>query len=145
MIARAADDAGAERRRRASGMQSGAVRAAVLGVNDGLVTNISLILGVVGAAATPEVVLLAGVASLVAGAVSMAVGEYISMRAQVELLDRLLVEEGEAIAIPSARTRSCRRPCSAMASIRRRHARRPWICPEIPGGRWRYTPGRSSA
>ena len=69
----------------------------MLGINDGLVTNISLILGVVGAAATPEVVQLAGLASLVAGAGSMAVGEYISMRAQVELLERLLVEEREAI------------------------------------------------
>jgi vacuolar iron transporter family protein len=91
------DGTGAARRQRATTVQSGAVRAAMLGVNDGLATNISLILGMVGAAATPEVVRLAGLASLVAGAASMAVGEYISMRAQVELLDRLLVEEREAI------------------------------------------------
>ena len=91
------DGTGAERRQRATSVQSGAVRAAMLGINDGLVTNISLILGVVGAAATPEVVQLAGLVSLVAGAGSMAVGEYISMRAQVELLERLLVEEREAI------------------------------------------------
>jgi VIT1/CCC1 family predicted Fe2+/Mn2+ transporter len=91
------DGTGADRRQRVSSVPSGAVRAAMLGINDGLVTNVSLILGAVGAAATPEVVQLAGLASLVAGAGSMAVGEYISMRAQVELLERLLVEEREAI------------------------------------------------
>ena len=95
-------DPGAEaadggRRERARSVQSGEARAAVLGVNDGLVTNVSLIVGMVGAAATPRVVLLAGVASLVAGACSMAVGEYVSMRAQVELLERLLAEERAAI------------------------------------------------
>src|SRR4029453_5126871 len=79
-------------------VQSGTARAAVLGINDGLVTNIALILGVVGASADPSVVRLPGVASLVAGACSMAVGEYISMRAQVELLERLLTEEREALA-----------------------------------------------
>jgi vacuolar iron transporter family protein len=87
----------AERRQWATSVQSGAARAAVLGINDGLVTNISLILGIVGATDTPSVVQLAGLASLVAGAGSMAVGEYVSMRAQVELLERLLVEEREAI------------------------------------------------
>jgi len=58
---------------------------------------------VVGASADPSVVRLAGLASLVAGACSMAVGEYISMRAQVELLERLLTEEREAIARNPAR------------------------------------------
>lgn len=87
----------AERRQWATSVQSGATRAAVLGINDSLVTNISLILGIVGATDTPSVVQLAGLASLVAGACSMAVGEYVSMRAQVELLERLLVEEREAI------------------------------------------------
>src|SRR4030095_12977859 len=84
-------------------VQSGTARAAVLGINDGLVTNIALILGVVGASADPSVVRLAGLASLLAGACSMAVGEYISMRAQVELLERLLSEEREAIARNPAR------------------------------------------
>jgi VIT1/CCC1 family predicted Fe2+/Mn2+ transporter len=64
------------RRRQALSVQSGAARAAVLGVNDGPVTNASLILGVVGAGATGTVVQLAGLASLVAGACSMALGEY---------------------------------------------------------------------
>jgi vacuolar iron transporter family protein len=97
------DSTGAERRQRATSVQSGAVRAAMLGVTDGLAMSISLILAMVGAAATPEVVRLAGLASLVAGAASMAVGEYISMRAQVELLDRLLVDAREAIRTDPAR------------------------------------------
>jgi len=76
-------------------VQSGATRAAVLGVSDGLVTNVSLILGVAGADVSGKVVLLVGFASLVAGAASMAVGEYVSMAAQVDLLRRLLREFGE--------------------------------------------------
>jgi vacuolar iron transporter family protein len=96
----------AERRQWASSVQSGAARAAVLGINDGLVTNISLILGVVGATDTPGVVQLAGLASLVAGACSMAVGEYVSVRAQVELLERLLVEERQAIRANPERERA---------------------------------------
>jgi len=76
-------------------VQSGATRAAVLGVSDGLVTNVSLILGVAGAQSSGKVVLLAGLASLVAGAGSMAVGEYVSMAAQVELLQRLLADYRE--------------------------------------------------
>jgi VIT1/CCC1 family predicted Fe2+/Mn2+ transporter len=78
--------------RRARQVQSGAARAAVLGVSDGLVTNVSLILGVAGAQTSAKVVLLAGLASLVAGAFSMAVGEYVSISAQVELLQSLLAD-----------------------------------------------------
>ena len=87
----------ADRRQRALGVESGATRAAVLGINDGLVTNTSLILGVVGATSASGVVQLAGLASLVAGACSMAVGEYVSMRAQEELLTRLLDDERKAM------------------------------------------------
>jgi len=86
-----------DHRRRAREVQSGATRAAVLGVSDGLVTNVSLILGVAGADASNNVVLLAGLASLVAGAASMAVGEYVSMAAQVELLQRLLADYRESL------------------------------------------------
>jgi len=82
-------------RQRAREVQSGATRAAVLGISDGLVTNVSLILGVAGAEASGTFVLLAGLASLVAGAASMAVGEYVSMAAQVELLQRLLIDYRE--------------------------------------------------
>lgn len=68
----------------------GMARAAVFGVSDGLVSNVSLILGVAGANPGAGVVRLAGLAGLIAGAVSMAAGEYISMRAQTELYEREL-------------------------------------------------------
>jgi vacuolar iron transporter family protein len=84
-------------RQRAADVQRGTARAAVLGVSDGLVTNVSLILGISAAEAAPAFVRLAGFASLAAGAFSMAVGEYVSMRAQVELLERLLLDEAEKL------------------------------------------------
>lgn len=74
-------------------VQGGAARAAIFGVSDGLVSNVSLILGVAGASPAPAVVRLAGLAGLLAGAFSMAAGEYVSMRAQVELLERELEME----------------------------------------------------
>jgi len=70
----------------------GAVRAAVLGVSDGLVTNICLIVGLAGADASPSSVRLAAFASLLAGALSMAAGEWVSVRSQVELYSGLLDE-----------------------------------------------------
>src|SRR3954464_13907605 len=88
---------GESSQKRAADVQRGTARAAVLGVSDGLVTNVSLILGISAADASPDFVRLAGFASLAAGAFSMAVGEYVSMRAQVELLERLLVEEAEKL------------------------------------------------
>ncbi len=78
-------------------VQSGGARAAVFGISDGLVTNISLILGVVGAHPAANVVRLAGLAGLIAGAFSMGAGELISMKAQKELLQRELSIEKEAI------------------------------------------------
>jgi VIT1/CCC1 family predicted Fe2+/Mn2+ transporter len=101
-----ATQAAADRRQRAIGVESGAARAAVLGINDGLVTNTALILGVVGATDAGGVVQLAGFASLVAGACSMAVGEYVSMRAQVELLERLLNDELQAMQADPERERA---------------------------------------
>lgn len=74
-------------------VSGGAARAAVLGVSDGLVTNVSLILGVAGAHPGGSFVRLAGLAGLVAGAWSMAAGEFVSMRAQGELLERELALE----------------------------------------------------
>lgn len=71
-------------------VQRGAARAAVLGVNDGLVSILCIVLGVAGAGASTRNVLLSGFAGLVAGAVSMAAGEWISVRAQVELFDGIL-------------------------------------------------------
>jgi VIT1/CCC1 family predicted Fe2+/Mn2+ transporter len=87
-------------------LQGGVARAAVFGVSDGLLTNISLILGVAGASPPPAVVLLAGLAGLVAGAFSMAAGEFVSMSAQSELLQRELeVERRELERHPEAETR----------------------------------------
>jgi vacuolar iron transporter family protein len=72
---------------RARARASGWFRAAVFGANDGLVSNFSLVLGMAGAGSSPQVVLLAGLAGLLAGALSMAAGEYISVRSQRELLE----------------------------------------------------------
>lgn len=71
-------------------IQGGAARAAVFGVMDGLVSNVGLVLGMAGSAATPSLVRLAGLVGLASGAFSMAAGEYLSMRAQTELLEREL-------------------------------------------------------
>jgi vacuolar iron transporter family protein len=71
-------------------IQGGVARASVFGASDGLVSNVSLILGVAGANPPSSVVRLAGIAGLIAGAVSMAAGEYVSMRAQTELFEREL-------------------------------------------------------
>ena len=62
----------------------GCLRAAVLGANDGIVSIASLVLGVVAADATHSNVLIAGVAGLVAGAMSMAAGEYVSVHSQAD-------------------------------------------------------------
>jgi VIT1/CCC1 family predicted Fe2+/Mn2+ transporter len=78
------------RRHRGAG-QSGTLRAAVFGVNDGLVSNASLIMGVAGATQSvggdAGVIVLSGVAGLLAGAFSMAAGEYVSMRSQREMFE----------------------------------------------------------
>ena len=74
-------------------IQGGTARAAVFGISDGLVSNVALILGVAGASPGPGVVRLAGLAGLIAGAISMAAGEFISMTAQAELLARELSME----------------------------------------------------
>ncbi len=78
-------------------LQGGGARAAVFGVSDGLVSNVALILGMAGAHATAGAVRLAGLAGLIGGAFSMAAGEYVSMRAQSELLQRELDLERQAI------------------------------------------------
>jgi VIT1/CCC1 family predicted Fe2+/Mn2+ transporter/rubrerythrin len=86
---------------RASG-RSGTLRAVIFGVSDGLVSNVSLVMGVSGAAsANPKFVLLAGIAGLLAGAFSMAAGEYISMQSQRELFERqIALERAEMEAMP---------------------------------------------
>ena len=65
---------------------SGSFRAAVFGANDGLVSNLALVLGVSAAGLDSRLVLLTGVAGLLAGALSMGAGEYVSVRSQLELL-----------------------------------------------------------
>jgi len=77
----------AQPERRHKGYGGGNLRAAVFGVNDGLVSNTSLIMGVAGASAGAGSVITAGVAGLLAGALSMAAGEYISMRSQREMFE----------------------------------------------------------
>ena len=66
---------------------SGNLRAAVLGVNDGLVSNLSLVMGVAGGINDRDIILIAGVAGLLAGSLSMAAGEYISMRSQRDVYE----------------------------------------------------------
>jgi VIT1/CCC1 family predicted Fe2+/Mn2+ transporter len=70
-----------------SDVSGGWLRAAVFGAMDGLVTNTALVAGVGGGGAAPRAIVLAGVASLVAGAISMALGEYTSVKTQNEQLD----------------------------------------------------------
>lgn len=79
-------------------IQGGTARAAVFGVSDGLVSNIALVLGMAGAGPAPGLVRLAGLVGLLGGAFSMAAGEYVSMKAQSELLQRELDLERHEIA-----------------------------------------------
>lgn len=72
------------------------LRAAVFGINDGLISNMSLILGVAGGNASPHFIILAGVAGLLAGACSMGAGEYISVRSQREVFEyQIAIEKKE--------------------------------------------------
>jgi vacuolar iron transporter family protein len=78
-------------------IRGGGARAAIFGVSDGLVTNVSLVLGIAGASPGGGIVRLAGVAGLVAGSFSMAAGEFLSMSAQRELMERELDVERKAL------------------------------------------------
>jgi vacuolar iron transporter family protein len=78
------DDIG---KRHQNGAAGNALRAGVFGVNDGLVSNAALIYGVAGAAPDPSIIVLTGVAGLLAGAFSMAAGEYVSVRSQREMFE----------------------------------------------------------
>ena len=74
-----------------------ALRAAVLGANDGLVSNMSLVMGVAGATSGQSEILLAGSAGLLAGALSMALGEWISVKSSQELYERQMALEMDEI------------------------------------------------
>ena len=81
--------------------RSGTLRATIFGVSDGLVSNLSLVMGVAGASDQGGFILLAGIAGLLAGAFSMAAGEYISMQSQRELFERQIsLEKAELEAMP---------------------------------------------
>jgi VIT1/CCC1 family predicted Fe2+/Mn2+ transporter len=84
------------RHRAASG--GNALRAAVLGANDGLLSNFSLVMGVVGAAFSSQTILITGLAGLLAGAGSMAMGEWISVQSARELYERQIEVEAQEIA-----------------------------------------------
>src|SRR5580692_34914 len=75
----------------------GWLRAAVLGANDGILSTASLIVGVAAAAATQHNILIAGVAGLAAGAMSMAAGEYVSVSSQSDTEQAELVREGQEL------------------------------------------------
>ena len=93
------DDVGERHKDQASAASSGgSLRAAVFGVNDGLVSNLSLILGVAGAGTDSSIVILSGVAGLVAGAFSMASGEYVSVRSQREMYEHQIALERAELA-----------------------------------------------
>jgi VIT1/CCC1 family predicted Fe2+/Mn2+ transporter len=80
------------------GFGGGNLRAAVFGVNDGLVSNACLIMGVAGASASNSMILTSGVAGLLAGAFSMAAGEYVSMRSQREMFEYQIGLERDELA-----------------------------------------------
>ncbi|MBI4305262.1 MAG: VIT1/CCC1 transporter family protein, partial [Chloroflexi bacterium] len=89
----------AERARYEQGLAAaggGTVRAAVMGVNDGLVSNLSLVMGVVGGTSEASIIVLAGAAGLLAGAFSMAAGEYVSVKSQRDVYERMIeIERAE--------------------------------------------------
>lgn len=88
------------------GDRIGWLRAAVLGANDGVLSTASLILGVASAAASPQQILLTGLAGLVAGAMSMAAGEYVSVSSQADAEKADLAKEAEELLLdPAAETR----------------------------------------
>ena len=123
----------------------GAARAAVFGVSDGLVSNVSLILGFAGGGADASIVRLAGLAGAIAGGISMAAGEWVSVSAQNELIERELgIERRELLANPTAETDELAQMYVAdgmepeharrAAADVMRGPRRPWPC--TPGPSW---------
>jgi vacuolar iron transporter family protein len=83
----------------------GALRAATFGINDGLVSNLSLVMGVAAGTGNSKIVMLAGIAGLFAGAFSMGTGEWISVRSQTELYEREIeIERAELEAFPEEET-----------------------------------------
>ena len=92
---RTVEEVGGRHRRARS---AGGLRAAVFGANDGLVSNASLMLGVAGATDESATILLTGIAGMLAGAFSMAAGEYVSMRSQREMFEYQISAERDELA-----------------------------------------------
>jgi len=100
-------------------LAGGTPRAAVFGLSDGLVTNVSLIIGFASSGVGGSVVRLAGIASAVAGAVSMAAGEWVSVKAQNDLVQREMALELREL------KRNARAETSELAGIYRSHGMSP--------------------
>lgn len=100
-------------------LAGGTARAGVFGLSDGLVTNVSLIIGFASSGVGSSVVRLAGIASAVAGAVSMAAGEWVSVKAQNELVQREMALELREL------KRNARAETSELAGIYRSHGMSP--------------------
>ena len=124
---------------------SGSFRAAVFGANDGLVSNLALVLGVTASGVSNETVLVTGLAGLLAGALSMGAGEYVSVRSQRELLDaatpnpeagsavpHLDVDENELTLVYRARGMSAADAHKRADEVLRQHRSRP-VSPELAG------------
>ena len=84
--------------RHRGGVSGGNLRATVFGINDGLVSNAALVMGVAGSGAAPSIVLMTGAAGLLAGALSMAAGEYVSVRSQRDMYEYQISLEKEELA-----------------------------------------------
>jgi VIT1/CCC1 family predicted Fe2+/Mn2+ transporter len=84
--------------RRHRGVSGGNLRATVFGANDGLISNASLVMGVAGSGASSETLLMTGVAGLLAGALSMAAGEYVSVRSQRDMYEYQIALEKDELA-----------------------------------------------
>ncbi len=102
-------------------VSGGLARAAVFGVNDGLVSNVSLILGFAASGVDSSVVRLAGLAGAIAGAISMAAGEWISISAQNELIEREVAVERRELA------RNTAEETDELASLYERHGMSPEV------------------
>jgi len=122
----------------------GWLRAAVLGANDGLVSTSSLVVGVAAAGSGATEILIAGFAGLVAGAMSMAAGEYVSVSSQTDAENADLARERRELAeTPEAELEELTGSISSAASIAISRARLP---PSLrQGTRWPPTPATNLA
>ena len=115
---------------------NGILRPVVFGANDGLVSNLALVMGVAAPNPAPGVIVLAGVAGLIAGAFSMGVGEYISVQSQRELLEyQIAFQHKQLREVPEQERRILCGSTPIAASPRRRP-----IGSSTPSSRTRTTP-----